>query len=239
MLKRIILSLAIMLATVNLYAISELGLCINTGLTSDPNNISDLVSSYNSVMRDYHAENANTEFTPIYMPYSFLLGGSVRYQWNYILFRLGGSYTSNFVFGHEGAIQPSGGSKNTIKITSWQLAFPATAAFVLPLYDKVHFYFGGGLSFYISKIEIRQSSPDNIPNLPSSEAKENYYTFFGGFNLMFGIEIPVSDTYTITAEWVHQFGVSPEVHDAESTKEMKIDVSTNYFLIGVTYYFKM
>lgn len=237
--KVLIIAALVFISPDFVYAIGDIGVGFSTGYAYDPNNIEDDIMNYNAVMRKYEKDNANTEYRPINMPYYYVIGASVKYHFNYILFRIGAHYTNALLFPSEGAIQPDGQDKNTIKFETYQASFPLTVAFILPLRDKTYLYFGGGVTAYIIQLNITQSAPGIVAGLPAYE-KEKYYTQFGGFTIMAGIEIPMYAHYTITAEWVHQFGRSPQVSDKEDTGQKRVfDVNSNLFIMGVNYYLKI
>ena len=51
------------------YAIGDLGIGINIGLTNDPNNIENEISETNTLMQVYKTANAGTKINQINIPY--------------------------------------------------------------------------------------------------------------------------------------------------------------------------
>ncbi len=91
---------------------------------------------------------------------------SFRYQFNYLLFRLGGQFTKPGA-GTKGSFTDAGGNKNVIRISTYQAAFPLSIGFLLPVKDKTYFYLGGGVTYYVASVKITQSNPSVGPLPPA------------------------------------------------------------------------
>jgi opacity protein-like surface antigen len=231
------------------FAIGEFSVGLNAGVTYAPNNIESVINRYNTAMENYADANAGTEVTQINVPYSPVFGFNVRYQFNYFLFRLGCHY-SDPILPIKGSITPAGGVENKIEVRTYQNSFPATVGLIIPLKKRTYFYIGAGGTLHQSYIRIKQSDPVQVGfNMQadlgvSKNTRDRYYKTFVGYHLILGAEVPVSDKYTITAEWVHQegrsFPVKNEGRDENgnsiSTPRRGIEVKGDILLFGVNYY---
>ena len=104
-------------------------------------------------------------------------------------------------------------------------------------------------------INMTQSNPDQggVPfNMNtdiglSDNTRDRYYKEFVGFHLMLGAEVPVSNKFTFTAEWIHQEGRSfPMDNDGKdnagastSTPRKAINARGDVLLFGINYYIPM
>ena len=251
--KSIILTLIFLLAIIlvcykNSYAIGELSIGLNIGATYDPNNLQDEINRYNTAMMVYKEANSGTIVSKMDVPYSFVWGMHIKYQFNYLLFRLG-CYFSKPGDGIKGTITPQGGLENRIRIKTYQNSFPVSLGFILPLRKRTYFYIGGGLTYHMAYLEVTQSRPDQtsvfFPNAGLSTNSMDVYTEdFPGYHLLLGIETPVIQNLTISLEWLHQEGRSyPLTNDgidlngnAVSTPKKTINVKGDFILFSINYY---
>ncbi len=65
------------------FAIGEFSIGLNAGLTQDPNHLEPAITQWNT-----QAKTTASDVDQISIPYSFVWGINVRYQFNYFLFRL-------------------------------------------------------------------------------------------------------------------------------------------------------
>ncbi len=249
-------ALAVVLASSGAFAIGEFSVGVNAGVTYAPNNIESDINRFNTAMEAYKDSAPGTKVTQLSVPYSPVVGVNVRYQLNYFLFRLGWHY-SNPMQPITGSITPVGGVKNEIRVKTWQSSFPVTIGLIMPLKKRTYFYIGAGGSFHQSFVQVTQSNPDQPAATPafnmatdlnlSSNTRDSYYKAFVGYHLILGAEVPISDKYTITTEWIHQEGRSfPVMNEGKdqsgaSTKLPRrgINVKGDILLFGVSYYIPM
>ena len=154
------------------FAIGEVAVGANMGLTRDLNNIENDTHQYNMTMELYKEAYSGTKAKPVPDAFCLLWGLNMRYQFNFLLFRLGATYARSPELYH-GYLKPDGGEKNKIKFTSYQCTFPLSIALLVPLKEKTYFYFGGGLSYHIAYIKIAQSDPDQTAGVFTDNNKRN------------------------------------------------------------------
>ena len=219
------------------YAIGDLGIGINIGLTYDPNNIENEISETNALMQAYKTANAGTKTKQINVPYIPVLGFNFRYNFNYLLFRFGGYHSRSLIFKSEGSIEISS-VKNEIEIESYQTTFPVSIGLIVPLRRRTLIYFGAGLNLHFIYLEIKQSNPGNGFINPDDE-KNRYESMFGGYHLILGAEFPISENYTLTVEWIRQSGISPMIESKDTTDERTINVDSNIIMFGINYYLSL
>jgi hypothetical protein len=238
------------LGTDNLYAIGNFSIGANSGATYDPNNMESEIDLYNLAVKGYKEAGLCSKAEYINIPYSFLAGCNLKYQFNYILFRIGGQFTKTGA-GVKGSFVPtSTGIKNEIRISTYQAAFPLTIAFLLPVKDRTYFYMGGGMTYYNAFIKITQSNPEATCPMPirgsstGLERRMRYYGNFPGWHFIIGAEVPIYSNYTMSVEWMHQEGHSyPLTNDGLDNSGAKtnspkrvINAKGDFLLFGVNYY---
>ncbi len=233
--------------TDNLFAIGNFSIGVNSGATYDPNQLENEIDLINQYIVSYRAAGAGGE--QIDVPYSFVTGCNLKYQFNYLLFRIGGQFTKTGE-GVKGSITPPGGPKNKIRISTYQAAFPLSLAFLLPVKERTYFYMGGGMTYYNAYVRITQSNPDAgypIPikgSVTGMERRVRYSGNFAGWHFIIGAEVPIYSSYTLSVEWVHQEGRSyPMTNDgldgtgAKITSPKRvINAKGDFILFGVNYY---
>jgi len=219
-------------------AIGEFGIGLNAGMTGDPNNISTDIDSYNMAILKYRNDNPGTKTDQINVPLVPVIGFNMRYQFNYILFRVGALYSRAFILPEKGHIDPPALDKNTIRFRTFQFSLPATVALIIPLKRRTMFYMGYGLNFHLVQIRISQSDPNAAIGLPSASARDTFEDYFAGFHLIIGAEIPVTERVTISGEWLHQSGTSDPVQSADTSATRSIDITSDLFLLGLNYYIR-
>ncbi|MFH0976325.1 MAG: hypothetical protein V1874_11140 [Spirochaetota bacterium] len=235
-----------------LYAIGSFSLGINTGATYDPNNMENDIIRFNRAIEYQKEAVSGTKGEQIDVPYSFILGASLRYQFNFLLFRVGGHFTKPGA-GTKGSFTPAGGDKNVIRISTYQAAFPVSMGFIVPVKEKTYFYLGGGITYYMASVKITQSNPASWPNpatwpnpavVPPTDRKDSYYGNFPGWHLLVGAEVPLFDKYSITVEWMHQEGHSyliknrglDNTGNKTSDPNRVINTKGDFILFGINYY---
>ena len=226
-----IIAAALILSTeANLFAIGSFSMGINAGATYDPNYLQNDINSYNK-------EIENQSGKQIDIPYAFAFGANFRYQFNYVLFRIGGYYTEPY-YGTDGSC-----STNKIHISTFQAAFPISVAFTLPIKERGNFFIGGGLSLYVASVKFTQSNPAAGP-IPTADMRDSYYGIFPGWHIIAGAEVPLLDRYSISVEWIHQEGRSAPLSNngldstgaPTSGPKRIINARGDFFLFGVNYY---
>jgi hypothetical protein len=228
-------------STDNLYAIGNFSLGVNLGGTYDPNYLENDINTFNSAI-EYGKEYSGAKGEQIEVPYSFVSGVSFRYQFNYLLFRLGGQFAKPGA-GTKGSFTDAGGNKNVIRISTYQAAFPLSIAFILPVKERTYFYMGGGMTYYNAYVKITQSNPSAGP-FTTSDMRDSYSGNFPGWHLLVGAEVPLYKNYSISVEWMHQEGRSyPMTNDGlavDGTKTTSpkrvINARGDFILFGVNYY---
>ncbi len=219
---------------VGLYSIGDIGVGINLGVTHDPNNLDDTITEYNMNMLAYKTANPGADVDQINNPYMPVFGVNFRYNFNYLLFRIGGSYARHLYKKSDGSIKTASG-RNEIKIDSSQASFPGSIGLIVPLKKRALAYIGGGMNLYFSYVNIEQSIPGGGFVTPD-DPRNRYSGMFGGFHIIVGIEFPLTGRYTITGEWIHQMGSSPLIKSEDSTSEISLKVNSNILLFGINYY---
>jgi hypothetical protein len=249
--KRIIVLITILMALnfLNndyLYAIGNFSLGINSGATYDPNNMENDINRFNREIEYQKESVSGTRGEQIDVPYSFILGASLRYQFNFLLFRLGGQFTKPGA-GTKGSFTPAGGERNVIRISTYQAAFPVSIGFTVPVKEKTYFYLGGGITYYMASVKITQSNPAAWPSpaaVPTTDVKDSYSGNFPGWHLLVGAEVPLFDKYSITVEWMHQEGHSYLLKNhglnnsgtKTSVPNRVINAKGDFILFGINYY---
>ncbi len=242
----LLISLAVMFLGKDLYAIGEVSFGANIGLTRDPNNLESEVNKYNTALAYADETNTGTETSQIPQPYCFVWGLNFRYQFNYILFRLG-THFCHTTQNYNGSIKLSGSEKNEIKIKTYQCSSPLTIAFIVPLKEKTYFYLGGGMSYNQVYIRITQSNPEETSGyLPDSNRRNRYTEDFPGYHFIIGAEapVPLTERFTISMEWMHQEGRSHPLSNGGLDEngntiygpKKTISIEGDFFLLGVNYY---
>jgi len=226
------------------YAIGDFSLGINTGLTYDPNNLESRINRANQLIR-YSVENtAGSEGEEIDIPYAFAYGCNLKYQFNYLLFRLSGYFVKPGA-GVEGSFTPPGGPENKIRVMTYQASLPLTFAFLMPLKERTLFYFGGGITYHIASIKITQSNPDPAyPVMSTTNRMDKYTGDFTGWHLLFGAEVPVMNKYSVSVEWIHQEGRSHPISNdgidingnRTTAEKQQINTRGDFIFFGVNYY---
>jgi opacity protein-like surface antigen len=232
-------------STDKLYAIGNFSLGANTGATYDPNYLENDINSFNREIENQKQTVPGTKGEQIDVPYSFVTGVNLKYQFNYILFRIGGQFTKTGA-GVKGSFTPPAGIKNEIRISTYQAAFPLSIAFLLPVKERTYFYIGGGVTYYSAYIKITQSNPASGP-FPTSGFRDRYSGNFPGWHFIIGAEVPVFSNYTISVEWMHQEGHSyPMTNDgldsagaATTSPKRVINAKGDFILFGVNYYISL
>ncbi len=230
----IITALLFILKVLPLMAIGDVGVGINIGITHDPNNLESEINKYNENMEAYKTANSGTELNQINVPYSPVLGVNFRYNFNYLLFRIGGYYTRAYFYKAQGNIKISG-TKNKIKIDSYQAGFPGSICLLVPLKKRTISYIGGGMNLHFTYLKISQTNPG--AGIVSPDDSVNRYSgMFAGFHIIFGIEFPLTNRYTLTGEWIHQMGSSPMIKSEDTADERSFNVNSDYIMFGINYY---
>ncbi|HSV97150.1 MAG TPA: outer membrane beta-barrel protein [Spirochaetota bacterium] len=224
------------------YAIGEFGIGFNLGLTYAPNNTDDIIARYNGEMMTTAGADVNQLNTP-YVP---VVGINLRYQFNYLLFRIG-CHLATPVVPTKGSITV-GGNKNTIRISAFQNSIPATIGLLMPVKKRTYFYIGGGGTLHQAYIKISQSAPDAAGiDIGDDNRKDSYFKTFVGYHLLLGAEVPLSEKVTMTTEWIHQEGRSYPINNhgtdsagnPTSSPKKAISVKGDVLLFGVSYYIQI
>lgn len=233
--------------TAGAYSIGEFSIGINAGITRDTNDLENETNSQNAVMEAQKDADDGAEVKQLNVPYAFVPGFNLKYQYNYMLFRFGGHFAKPGS-GVKGSYETSTGEKNTIRIQTYQNSFPLSLGFLVPLKERTYFYMGAGITFHQAFVKITQSNPA-VPayNSFGTNRKNIYLDYFAGFHLIVGTEVPLTDKITITAEWIHQEGRSHPIKNKgldqngleTSQPERIISVSGDFILFGVNYYIAM
>ena len=246
--KILMLTAAIAIASLlqnerNLFAIGNFSLGVNTGATYDPNNLERDIDLINVDIESYKQSNAGAKGEKLNVSYSLLAGCNLKYQFNYILFRIGGHFAKTYD-GINGSVTTPLGVKNKIKISTYQASFPITVAFILPVKERTWFYMGGGMTFHNAYVKITQSNPTAVPSIGSGNMEDRYYGNFPGWHFLVGAEVPVYKNYSVSVEWIHQDGRShPITNDgldstgaATTSPKRQINARGDFILFGVNYY---
>ncbi len=233
------------------YAIGEFSIGANIGVTQDLNNLNADINRYNTAMELYKDADSDAKIKQIPNSYCLLWGLNFQYQFNFLLFRTGATYGRS-PESYRGYITPNGGTKNKIKIMTYQCSFPLSIALIAPLKERTYFYMGAGLSYHIAYVKISQTNPDQTSGLsssglfPDSNKRNRYTADFPGFHFIFGAEAPVpfSDRFTMSVEWIHQEGRSGPLanggadengNDISSPKKT-INVKGDLIIFSIKYY---
>lgn len=234
------------------HAIGEFSAGILAGFTHAPNSIDEDIDRYNSRIRAYSAINLGAQSRQMAAPYAPVVGMSLRYQFNYLLLRFGFHLTKPLSIVH-GSVTPPGGFKNSIRMRTYQSSMPASIAFLIPLKNRTHFYIGAGGTVHYAYIRISQSYPEQaafsmLTNLTlSNNAVDSYARTFPGFHLLAGIEIPLGEKLTASAEWMHQEGQSyPDTNNGKDylggrayTPRKTLNARGDFLLFGINYYLRI
>ncbi len=242
------LIISLILLSKNSFAIGELAIGANMGITYDPNNLESEINQYNKVMMVYKENNQGTKVSQIRAPYCFSWGLNLRYQYNFLLFRLG-CHFSKATSTYKGNITPLASLKNTIKISTFQNSIPVSIGFIVPLKKRTYFYIGSGLTYHLACVEISQSNPDQTSSTFSSSGlstnrRDKYIEGFSGFHLLVGAEAPINELITISVEWMHQEGRSAPIENEgtdstlneTSTPKKIVNARGDFILFGFNYY---
>ena len=225
-------------------AIGEFSMGLNLGITHDPNNMEEEITQYNIWMEAYREENSGASASQMSVPYSAVWGFNFKYQFNYLLFRLG-CHLAKPGSPIKGNITPAGGVKNKIRITSYQNSYPVSIGFIIPLKERTYFYIGLGPTYHHTYVKITQSNP--VSGLGSSNIRNRYTEDFAGYHLILGAEVPLTKRFTISTEWIHQEGTSYPMTNGGLdgngnviyTPKKTINVEGDFILLGVNYYIKI
>ena len=218
-----------------LFAIGSFSLGVNTGATYDPNYMEREINIYNQIIESYGGDQ-------ITVPYSFVTGFNIKYQFNYLLFRIGGHYAKTWTGASGAYTPPVSGTENKIKISTYQASFPITIAFILPVKERTYFYMGAGMTYHMAYIKITQSNPstDTTEQLPGlgDVTEFKYSGNFPGLHFLAGAEVPVYKNYSLSVEWIHQEGRSyPMTNTSGPASDKKqINIRGDFLLFGVNYY---
>ncbi len=215
------------------YAIGEFGVGINAGLTYDPNNVEGIIADCNERMLAYREANPGTRVTQIENQYVPVFGINFRYNFNYILFRIGGHYARSLSVSR-GTISQSG-VKNTIKIDTWQASVPGTIGLLVPLKKRALAYIGAGLNLNYASVSISQSKPGGGFITPD-DRRNRYSGTFGGYHFLVGLEFPLTERYSISGEWLRMMGTSPAVKSSDTSNRATINMNSDIVMFGVNYY---
>ncbi len=229
---------AVFLFTRTSYAIGEFSIGINSGMTYDPNNMEKEINEYNKFMESSKQGDPGAKMNQIEVPYAYVMGYNLRYHFNYLLFRVGG-YFAKPGSGVKGSYTDSSGQKNVIRISTYQASFPISFGFLLPMKERTYFYFGAGPTYHLSYLKITQSNP-----LWGGNMRDRYSTSSTGWHFLFGAEVPLLDSYTISVEWIHQEGRSYPVSNGgldnsgnkTSSPKRTINTRGDFILFGINYY---
>ena len=211
---------------------------INAGLTHDQNNLEPEISSVNSRMQKYVKDNPGTDITPINIPYTPVFGANIRMIAGAFLLRTGVHYAEPLMYPSTGHVSP-GGNENEIKFRSYSLSIPITLCLTLSAGFNTSVYFGAGAGLHYSYLKITQSDPGGGFYEPDVDVL-SYKTRHYGWNCITGIEIPISDRITVTAEWLYQNAVSGSVENRRGGggNPRSLDSSYSIILFGVNYYLR-
>lgn len=199
------------------YAIGEIAVGLNAGATYDPNHLETSITQWNISNRV-----TALAINEIRIPYSFVWGYNIRYNFNYFLFRLGAHFTkTNDVSGRA--------DFNKVSISSnYQFSAPVSICMSLPLKKHTYFYLGGGLTYHYASFQWAETLPSK---------KYRYADSISGFHYIIGAEAPVTQNITVSTEWIHQEGRSIPIKDSiNKISTLTISVKGNFILFGVNYY---
>ncbi len=238
----VILVTAALAAPGGAYAIGEIGVGFNLGLTYAPNNTDELIARYNDEMMT----TAGADVDQLRAPYVPVVGINLRYQFNYLLFRIG-CHLAAPVMTTKGSITV-GGNKNTIRVSAFQNSIPATVGLLMPVKKRTYFYIGAGGTLHQAYVKISQSAPDAAGiDIGSDNRRDRYFKAFVGYHLLVGAEVPLSEKVTITTEWIHQEGRSFPINNhgtdaagaSTSLPRRSINVKGDVLLFGISYYIQI
>jgi hypothetical protein len=226
-----------------LHAIGKFSLGVNTGLTYDPNNLENDINLINKEIEYQKASTAGTQGKQVEVPYACLLGANIKYQFNFLLFRLGGYFAQTFT-GCKGSFTSAAGQQNSIHLSNFQASFPLSFAFLLPVKEMTYFYLGGGFTLHRASVKITQSNPDAGPFPPGGNRRNSYSAYFPGWHLLVGAEVPLSGKYSVSVEWMHQEGISHPVKNngldntgsPVDTPKRTINARGDFIFFGINYY---
>ena len=220
------------------HALYEIGIGISGGITYDHTNLEGEIGRYNNAIEYYKASNAGTSVTQLNVPYEGVFGLNTRFRIDFFLIKIGCYYSQAFLYPTMGSIENSSGIFNTIRFNSWQVSLPLSVGFLLEASRRCWFSLGGGFNTFLVHIEIKQSNPDPAWGLPGDRRKDTFDTHLFGYHLFIGVELPlIIKRLSISAEWIYQRGISDPVKSSNSSEKRTIDVSGNYILLGINYYF--
>lgn len=230
--------LMILLFRLKALAINEFGIGINLGFCDDPNNLANEIASYNTAIENYRENNAGVRNSQLTVPGALVSGLNLRYQFNYILFRAGAYYMKNLLESSRAEVIQSHTTINKIGIDTFQASSTFSLAMILPLMERAYVYFGGGVSLIYAYYRFFQSDPGSITGLPAT-ASDTYAGSFIGFHFIAGMEFPITERFTLCAEWVHQWGASSPVQSENGTAKRTFQINSDIFLLGVNFYVRI
>jgi hypothetical protein len=234
--KNIIIILFILIfSPVYIFAIGEFSIGLTTGMNYDLLNLNDTISYYNISMEDYKEANTGTKISKFENPYAPIFGINLKYQFNYLLFRIGSNYSETIFFPTNGMME-IGGVKNKISINRSQYSLPVSFGFLLPFKTRTYYYFAMGMNFDVVYLEIIQTNPSGT--VFSNNEKDRFETYFVSFHILNGIEVPLSERYTLTVEWIHKYAKSTPVESMDSSMKYIFNISGETILFGINYYIK-
>lgn len=228
----------LLLAKISAFAVGEIGIGLNLGLTYDPNNIEPEISAVNARMIEYERTNPGTDLTTLNLPYSPVIGTNVRYTLNNLMLRTGVIYARPFLYPSTGNIAPPAGTDNVIKYDSYVLSFPVQVCLMMRLGVNTSVYFGAGAAAHISYLEVTQSSPGGgfvDPDIASAK----YSAAHIGWNFIAGAEAPLSDRSSVTVEWFYQNAVSGAAKNSGGAPPRALNSSCSMILFGINYYLRL
>lgn len=214
----------------------DISVGVNIGLTYDQNNMEPEINTINARMEKYKYDNPGTDMTPLNIPYSPVFGANIRVSRDIFMMRAGMHYAKQFMYPPSGNIAP-GGNDNIIEGDSYSFSLPLTLGISLSAGFNTSVYFGAGPGLYYSYIKLTQSDPGN-GFLDPDEPKLLYKTRHYGWNFIAGLEIPVHERITLTAEWLYQNGRSGNVKCSKTGNKLTMDSTTSMILFGVNYYLR-
>ncbi|OPZ36327.1 MAG: hypothetical protein BWY96_02326 [Spirochaetes bacterium ADurb.BinA120] len=224
------------------YAIGEIGVGFNLGLTYAPNNTDEIIARHNHEMMSTPGGDVE-QLNPPYVP---VVGINVRYQFNYLLFRVG-CHLAAPLMPVKGSITV-GGETNNMRVSAFQNSIPATIGLLMPVKKRTFFYIGAGGTLHQAYIKISQSAPDAAGiDIGSDNRRDSYFKAFVGYHLLVGAEVPISERVTITTEWIHQEGRSFPINNhgtdnagaSTNLPRHAINVRGDVLLFGISYYIQI
>ena len=224
---------ALLLVPRDIFAIGEIGIGLNAGMTYDPNNIDGRLNEINMRILGYKEATTGVKIDLLENSYMPVAGINVRYHFNYLLFRVGGHYERTWR-PIRGTVNEAG-VRNTVKVETSQAALPGSLCLIIPLKARTMVYMGTGLNLHYSTMTVTQSYPGGGFVTPD-DPKNRYRGVFGAFHFITGIEFPLSERYTLTGEWIHLMGSSPVMRSKDGDSEISFSVNSDIIMFGINYY---